>query len=170
MEEWINRAWTAALTAVPTLGLAWLWFRAQIKGYKQDALEARTAQATAEASERKAVAEARKQEVEVSAEEAELDHKRQVWALKEARDAYRDVRKEVAEIKVEMNGLVKSERDCQIRLATYITRDRSKTARIRELEKRCGIEAEEEEDEGLDQWADKTLTEETERGTTERDA
>lgn len=128
---------------------------------------------------RKGRSEVRKQEVETNTKEAraqqqikqeaeaaqqQLKQGEEAWGVKEAREACRVLRKELTEVKLEMRLLTRSDRDCQIRLATYITRDRFKTARIRELERQLGIEhAPGDEDENLNRWADQTLADDAKR-------
>jgi hypothetical protein len=113
---------------------------------------------------RKGRNDVRKQSIELNTEEAKsreaLRRDNESWAVKEARDAYRELKKQ-------MGDIWENERQCQIRLATYIARDRERTARIRELEDRLGIhhpaDDKQEHTNGLDEWANTILDTESKR-------
>lgn len=88
--------------------------------------------------------------VKVSADEAKarqkLKHDEESWAVKQARDLYR-------EMKDRVDSLWESERKCHLRLATSETRLASAVIRIRDLEHRLGIESG-----GDDSWTDEALS------------
>lgn len=104
--------------------------------------------------ERKENAVIHKQEVATSVEEEtarqELRQKAEAWAVKEARDIS-------DELKKQLRAMVKSERECHLRLAMFVARDRESRRRIRELEKRLGIEREDDEPDAQDRWADSIM-------------
>jgi hypothetical protein len=158
MEEWLNHAWTVALTAVPIIGGAWLWIRVQVKGLKQDTLEARAAQAAAEANERKAVAEARKIEIELRGEEVKVDddearatqkrkQEQSDWAVKQAMQLYEETKKQIVIALFKVDKAVQAESQCRVLVATLYTQ-------VRELQRKQKIDR---SDPVIDEWVDRVL-------------
>jgi hypothetical protein len=137
-----------------------------------------TALTTAWVMLRKGSADVHKQEVDTHAKEVEVDveearertklrQDEEAWAVKEARQMYRELKKQT-------DSLWQEARDCHLRLATYIARDRERESRIRDLEDRLGISRPtapaSEADLDLDTWADHVRSDARQRHEDEKKA